>query len=93
MCGGGGVERKRERGRQIKIERGPGREGGNEMVKEDIGKERRRTHKLGRNRGGGNPGFSFRGGAKDYVPARTLRARNQTHFRQGPVSPDEMSHG
>ena len=24
------------------------------------------------------------GGAKDYVPARTLRARNWTHFRQGP---------
>ena len=23
------------------------------------------------------------GGAKDYVPARTLRARNRTHFRQG----------
>ena len=27
---------------------------------------------------GANPGFSF-----DYVPARTLRARNRTHFRQG----------
>ena len=23
------------------------------------------------------------GGEKDYVPARTLRARNRTHFRQG----------
>ena len=23
------------------------------------------------------------GGAKDYLPARTLRARNRTHFRQG----------
>ena len=23
------------------------------------------------------------GGAKDYVPARTLRDRNRTHFRQG----------
>ena len=33
---------------------------------------------------GADPGFSFRGvGAKDYVPARTLRARNQTRFRQG----------
>ena len=29
-------------------------------------------------------GFSFRGGggAKDYVAARTLRARNRTHFWQ-----------
>ena len=33
---------------------------------------------------GADPGFSFGGrGAKDYVPARTLRAQNQTHFRQG----------
>ena len=29
--------------------------------------------------GGGGGG----GDAKDYVPARTLRARNRTHFRQG----------
>ena len=36
---------------------------------------------------GADPGFSLEGGggggAKDYVPARTLRARNRTHFRQG----------
>ena len=32
---------------------------------------------------GADPGFSFGGGAKDYVPARTLRARNRTRFRQG----------
>ena len=32
---------------------------------------------------GADPGLSFRGGAKDYVPSRTLRARNRTHFRQG----------
>ena len=34
---------------------------------------------------GAGPGFSWGGGgrAKDYVPARTLRARNRTHFRQG----------
>ena len=32
---------------------------------------------------GADPGFSFKGGAKDYVPARALRARNRTHFRQG----------
>ena len=36
---------------------------------------------------GADPEFLFTGGggggAKDYVPARTLRARNQTHFRQG----------
>ena len=36
------------------------------------------------NKTGADPGFSFRGGgAKDYVPARTLRARNRTHFRPG----------
>ena len=29
--------------------------------------------------GGGGP----RGGAEEYVPARALRARNRTHFRQG----------
>ena len=32
---------------------------------------------------GADPGFSFRGGAKDYVPARILWAQNRTHFRQG----------
>ena len=32
---------------------------------------------------GADPGFSFREGAKDYVPARTLPVQNQTHFRQG----------
>ena len=35
---------------------------------------------------GADPGFSFGGGgggAKDYVPERTLWARNRTHFRQG----------
>ena len=34
---------------------------------------------------GADPGFSFRGGggAKGYVPACTIRAQNQTHFRQG----------
>ena len=36
-----------------------------------------------------DPGFpsggggGVRGGQKDYVPARTLRARNRTNFRQG----------
>ena len=30
--------------------------------------------------------FFFWGGAKDYVPTRTLRAWNQTHFQQGPRS-------
>ena len=34
---------------------------------------------------GADPGFSLGGGgAKGNVPARTLRAWNQTHFRQGP---------
>ena len=32
---------------------------------------------------GADPGFSFRGGAKDYVPTRTLGARDRTLFRQG----------
>ena len=34
---------------------------------------------------GADPGFSFRGGggAKGYVPVRTLQARNRTHLRQG----------
>ena len=36
---------------------------------------------------GTDPGFSFRGGAKDYVPAHTLRARNRTHFWQGVQGP------
>ena len=27
--------------------------------------------------------FHLGEGAKDYVPTRTLRARNRTHFRQG----------
>ena len=36
---------------------------------------------------GADPGFSFRGGGggrkRGYVPARTLRAWNRTHFWQG----------
>ena len=32
---------------------------------------------------GADPGFSFKGGVTGYVPVRTLRARNRTHFRQG----------
>ena len=43
-------------------------------------------HALSTTRAGAVPEFSFRGrgrGAKDYVPARTLRARNRTHFRHG----------
>ena len=32
---------------------------------------------------GADPGFSFMGAQKDYVPSRTLRAQNRTHFRQG----------
>ena len=33
------------------------------------------------NRGGSR--ILFRGGANDYVPARILRVRNRTHYRQG----------
>ena len=40
---------------------------------------------------GADPGFSWGGGggrgAKDYVPARTLRAQNRSHFRQGVQGP------
>ena len=43
-----------------------------------------RGYSLG-NDTGADPGFSFGGGggAKYYVPARTLRARDRTLFRQG----------
>ena len=32
---------------------------------------------------GGSRVFIWQGGAKDYVPARTLQARNRIHIRQG----------